>query len=197
MKRDAGRLGALGIVCVLCVFLLTACGPGNTVRLMYAPPAAGAVLPSPGAPTVTVVIFDDKRPQPTVVGTKRDGAAISPNAQVSDWVARSLSDELGRQGLQVSYATTLSQAKAAHPQYIVTGVVREAWLKETSPTQMDVVIRMTITVSGEKGVLYTETLSATQDRQGLPTASAAENLLSDALRSILAPASLKIAEKIK
>lgn len=196
MLQSVRRLGALGILGLLCV-LLTACGPGNTVRLMYTPPAAGAVLPSPGAPTVTVVIFDDQRPQPTVVGIKRDGASISPNAQVADWVARSLSDELARQGLQVSYATTLSQAKAAKPDYIVTGVVREVWLKETNPTQMDVVIRVSINVAGAKGNIYTETLSATQDRQGLPTESAAENLLSDALRNILGPASQKIAEKIK
>lgn len=197
MKSNVRRLGALGIFSILCVFLLTACGPGNVVRLMYTPPVAGTVLPSPGAPTVTVVIFDDKRPQPTVVGVKRDGASISPNSQVADWVARSLSDELARQGLQVSYATSLSQAKAAKPSFIVTGVVREAWLKEVSPTQMDVVVRMSISVSGVHGVVYSENLSATQDRQGLPTEAAAENLLSEALRNILAPASQKIAEKIK
>lgn len=188
----------LGVLLMLSsAFLLSACGPGNTVRLMYTPPAIGSVLPSPGAHTVTVVIFDDQRPQPTVIGTKRDGSSVSPNTQVADWVARSLSDELARQGLQVSYATSLSQAKAAKPDYIVTGVVREVWLKETNPTQMDVVVRMSINVAGHSGTVFNETLSATQDRQGLPSASAAENLLSEALRNILSPAAQKIAAKIK
>lgn len=175
---------------------LTACGPGNTVRLMYAQPASGA-LPSPGASTVTVVIFDDQRAQPPVIGSKRNGATIAPNAQVADWVARSLSEELSRQGFQVSYATTLSQAKAAKPQYIVTGVVREVWLREVNPTQMDVVVRLSITASGQAGVVYSETLSATQDKQGILTEKAGENLLSEALRNILLPASEKIAAKIR
>lgn len=183
---------------LLCsVLALVACGPGNTVRLMYATPAKGVVLPSPGAPTVTVVIFDDQRPQPTVVGVKRDGATISPNAQVVDWVARSLSDELGRQGLQVSYATTLSQAKAARPDFIVTGVVREIWLKEVNPTQMDVSVRLTLNVAGHAGNIYSETLSSVQDKQGLLTEATGEKLLSDALKNVLEPASEKIAAKIR
>lgn len=179
------------------VLALAACGPGNTVRLMYSTPAKGVVLPSPGAPTVTVVIFDDQRPQPTVVGVKRDGASISPNAQVVDWVARSLSDELARQGLQVSYATTLSQAKAARPNYIVTGVVREIWLKEVNPTQMDVSVRLTVNVAGQAGNIYSETLSSVQDKQGLLTEATGEKLLSDALKNVLVPASEKIAAKIR
>lgn len=184
-------------VLLFAVLSLAACGPGNTVRLMYASPAKGVVLPAPGAPTVAVVIFDDQRPQPTVVGARRDGASISPNAQVVDWVARSLSDELTRQGLQVSYATTLSQAKAAKPDYIVTGVVREIWLKEINPTQMDVTVRLTVNVAGQAGNIFSETLSAVQDKQGLLTEGTGEKLLSDALKGVLEPASQKIAAKIR
>lgn len=188
-------LGLCGLL-ALCALTLTACGPGNTVRLMYAQPAPGT-LPMPGAPTVTVVIFDDQRAQVPVIGVKRDGKSISPNALVADWVARSMSDELARQGLQVSYATTLSQAKAAKPQYIVTGVVREVWLKEVSPTQMDASVRLSITLSGKSGTAYSETLSATLDKQGIITDATAESLLSEALKNILAPASEKIANKIR
>lgn len=180
--------GFLGLV--LCVTLLAACGTGNSVRLIYTP-ASSAMLPQPNAPRVTVVMFEDHRTQ-QVIGERRDGSAITPSSLVSDWVSRSLGDELSRLGMQVSYSTSLPQAKAAHPEYLITGSVRELWLKEVSATAMTATLRVEFTLSGKKGRTYSEVLTATQEKQGILTASATESLLADTLRDVVVPAAKKI-----
>lgn len=174
---------------------LTACGPSNNVRLMYTPSTA-AVLPQPGAPRVTVVMFGDKRTR-QAIGERRDGSAFMPNALVSDWVSRSLGEELARLGPQVSYSTNMTQAKAANPPYIASGVIHEIWIKENSPTSLTATVRMTVTLSNKKGVIYSENLSSTQERQALPSASLAEGLIADTLRDVLVPAAKKMYEHMQ
>ena len=189
MKRLYGQ-GALLLV-VLCLALLqVACGPGNAVRLIYAP-SGDTVFPQPNAPRVAVVMFEDARTQQQL-GERRDGTVITPSSAVPDWVSRSLGDELARLGLQVSYATTLNQARGANPEFIVTGVVREVWLKEVGPTTMSATVRVSVTLTGRKGKLYEENFSSSQERKGLLTPTLAENLLSDTVRDVLTPAALKI-----
>ena len=186
------------VLCLLglfvCVMALAACGTGNAVRLIYTP-ASGALLPQPNAPRVTVVMFEDQRPQ-QVIGERRDGTSITPSSLVSDWVSRSLGEELSRLGMQVSYSTSLAQAKAANPTYIVTGEIKELWLKEQSPTAMHATLRVGFSLYGQKGKLSGEFLTASQEKQGLITASATESLLADTLRDIVVPAAKKIQAKL-
>lgn len=194
MKRLCQR-GAL-LLAALCIALLqVACGPGNAVRLIYAP-SSDTVFPQPNAPRVAVVMFEDARGQQQL-GERRDSTTITATSSVPDWVSRSLGDELARQGLQVSYATTLNQARAANPDYIVTGVVREVWLKEVDSTTMNATVRLSVTLTGRKGKLYEENFSSSQERKGLLTPTLAENLLSDTVRDVLTPAALKIQAQIR
>lgn len=179
------------IIMALCLALMqVACGPGNSVRLIYTP-AGETVFPQPNAPRVVVVMFEDERTQQPL-GLRRDSTTIAPSSSIPDWVSRSLGDELARLGLQVSYATTMAQAKAANPAYIVSGVVREVWLKEISATTMTASVRVSVTLTGRKGKLYEENFSSSQEKQGLLTATLAENLLADTVRDVLAPAAFKI-----
>ncbi|MEG2005302.1 MAG: hypothetical protein RR014_04605, partial [Bilophila sp.] len=175
--------------------LLTACGPSNSVKLIYSP-GPNSVLPQPEAPRVTVVMFDDQRTNQNI-GERKDGSAFTPSSLVADWVGRSLGDEIGRQGSQVSYATTMGQAKSANPEYIVSGVVREVWIKENSSTSLTATIRIAVTVSNRKGVVYSENLSSSQERQALPMSSVADKLLSDTLRDLLVPAAKKIQQQLR
>lgn len=188
------RLRLFGMALLLALPLV-ACGPGNTVRLIYSP-AVENVLPQPAAPRVTVVMFEDQRTQQSI-GVLRDGTVASAGSNVADWVSRSLGDELARDGQQVSYSPTMTGAQNAHPPYIISGVVREVWLKELNPTTMTATIRITVTLRGKKGVLYSENLSSTQERKGLPSATAAETLLADTLRDVLQPTAKKIETYLK
>ena len=162
--------------------LLAACGPSNNVRLIYNTNTS-AVLPLPGSPSVAVVMFNDER-------TRQYSSTIA------DWFSRSLADELGRQGVQVSFASTLEQARAANPTYIVTGTITDVWLQEQSATRVQCTIKAKVALSNKKGVLYSENLSSTQERQFIPSASAIESLLSDTLKDLLVPAAKKIQSQI-
>lgn len=179
----------LTLVPLLLFLVCAGCGPSNSVRLLYKP-AEATVLPAPGAPSVAVVQLEDKRPSPQL-GVRRDNSSFVPNAPVAEWLSRSLADELTRQGLQVSYATTLEQARMGNPAYIVSGVVEEVWLKESSATEVSATLRATMTVSGRKGRLITEGLSASQTQTALPSSSLAEDLLLNTMQELVQPAARK------
>ena len=171
--------------------LLAACGPSNNVRLIYNTNTS-AVLPLPGSPSV---MFNDERPR-QYIGERKDGSVFTASSTIADWFSRSLADELGRQGVQVSFASTLEQARAANPTYIVTGTITDVWLQEQSATRVQCTIKAKVALSNKKGVLYSENLSSTQERQFIPSASAIESLLSDTLKDLLVPAAKKIQSQI-
>lgn len=174
--------------------LLTACGPSNNVRLIYNTNTS-AVLPLPGSPSAAVVMFYDERPR-QYIGERKDGSVFTASSTIADWFSRSLADELGRQGVQVSFASTLEQARAANPTYIVTGTITDVWLQEQSATRAQCTLKAKVTLSNKKGVLYSENLSSTQERQFIPSASTIESLLSDTLKDLLVPAAKKIQSQI-
>ncbi len=189
------RFSALSLVGVLLAALFCAsCGPSNTVRLPYKP-ADSSVLPAPGAPSVAVVQFTDKRPN-TQLGVRRDGSSFIATSPVAEWLSRSLADELSRQGLQVSYAASGDQARSANPDYIITGVIDEVWLKESSSTELSVTLRATMVLSNRKGRLTSQGLSAAQTKKGLPSSSAAEELLVDTMQELVQPAARKVQQVI-
>ena len=166
--------------------LLAACGPSNNVRLIYNTNTS-AVLPLPGSPSVAVVMFNDERTR-QYIGERKDGSVFTASS--------TLADELGRQGVQVSFASTLEQARAANPTYIVTGSITDVWLQEQSTTRVQCTIKAKVALSNKKGVIYSENLSSSQERQFIPSASAIESLLSDTLKDLLVPAAKKIQSQI-
>ena len=166
----------------------------NNVRLIYNTNTS-AVLPLPGSPSVAVVMFNDERTR-QYIGERKDGSVFTASSTIADWFSRSLADELGRQGVQVSFASTLEQARAANPTYIVTGTITDVWLQEQSATRVQCTIKAKVALSNKKGVLYSENLSSTQERQFIPSASAIESLLSDTLKDLLVPAAKKIQSQI-
>ncbi len=175
--------------------LLAACGPSNNVRLIYNTNTS-TVLPLPGSPSVAVVMFDDQRTR-QYIGERKDGSVFTASSTISDWFSRSLADELGREGVQVSFASTMEQARTAHPAYIVNGTITEIWLTEVSSTRVQCTIKAKVSLSGKKGVVYSENLSSTQERQFIPSNSAIETLLSDTLRDLLVPAAKKIQSQLR
>lgn len=171
--------------------LLAACGPSNNVRLFYNS-ATPSILPQPQAPRVVVVMFEDQRLNPQVLGPRRDGSSFTANTSVTDWVSRSLADELARQGVQVSFANTISQAQAGNPNYVVTGVVREIVLKETGPTSASAAMKISVTLRNRSGIVYSENLTSSQEKPFLPSSSAVENLLAETLRELMSPTAKKM-----
>ncbi len=182
---------------VLLAFLATACGPANSVRLLPPPFQEGAVLPGPKAPRVTVVAFDDKRQDMTVIGSRRDNTAFVTNDSVTQWISKALADELARNGLQVSYSDSVNQARAGNPDYLVTGDVDQVWLREKSATDLSTQMRVNYSVANRQNRIYKETLNASQSRTVMPTGSAADNIMLDTLRERIKPMAQKIVQAIE
>lgn len=182
---------------VLLAFLATACGPANSVRLLPPPFQEGAVLPGPKAPRVTVVAFEDKRQDMTVIGSRRDNTAFVTNDSVTQWISKALADELARNGLQVSYSDSVNQARAGNPDYLVTGDVDQVWLREKSATDLSTQMRVNYSVANRQSRIYKETLNASQSRTVMPTGSAADNIMLDTLRELIKPMAQKIVQAIE
>ena len=190
MRRSFRPLCLLSYV-LLAGVLLAGCA-SNTVRLLYSPSEPGA-LPAPSAKRLTVVMFDDKRAS-QALGLRSNGTAFAANSSVADWASRSLGDAVLKLGPQVSYAMTQAEAQHAKHDYIVTGVIHEVWMQEPSTATVTANIRMTITLTGSKGTVFSETLTSTQERKGVLTSGDVENLLVDTLRGIVSPMSRKISD---
>ncbi|MFT4302102.1 MAG: hypothetical protein QM579_10140 [Desulfovibrio sp.] len=182
---------------VLLAFLATACGPANSVRLLPPPFMEGAVLPGPKAPRVTVVAFEDKRQDQTAIGSRRDNTAFVTNDSVTQWISKALADELARNGLQVSYADSVNQARAGNPDYLVTGDVDQVWLRENSATDLSTSMRVNYSVANRQSRIYSETLNASQSRTVMPMGSAADNIMLDTLRELIKPMAQKIVQAIE
>ena len=186
------RLLPLSLALMLAMFL-TACGPSNTVRLLSPAPAVNPVLPAPNAPRVTVVPFTDNRQDTTNLGVRRDGSAFVASDDVAQWVSRGLADELRRQGVQVSYALDENQARSGNPDYIVTGTVEQAWLREVSATELATSMRATYRLASRDGKkISKETLNSSQTRSGIPSSGAAEEIMISSLRDLVQPMARKI-----
>lgn len=191
------RFPCLFFLPIFCVFALCACGPSNTVRLMTPPPLVAADLPAPNAASVSVVDFEDKRVDTEAIGVRRDGSAFTTRDNVSQWISRAIADELARNGLQVTFANNVNQARSGHPDFMVTGQVDEVWVKENSATEISTQMRIKCTLASRKGRLWSESLNASQSRSGLPSGSAVDNLLLDTLHDLVQPMSAKIVKSIR
>lgn len=174
------------------LYALTACGPGNTVKLLPPPPIAASSLPPPSAPSVSVVNFKDMRQDPSVIGARRDGSAFTTTGDVATWIARALADELARKGFRVTFSTDARQARISSPTYLVTGEVNEVWLKEVSSTEMTAQMRVSCTLANKAGKIWTESCNSSQSITSLPSGDNADKLLLDTLSDLIKP----IAEKI-
>jgi len=165
------------------LFALCACAPGSTVRLLNRP-AEAPQIPSAAAPGIAVVQLKDARPDP-YIGVRRDNTPFVPGGAPHEWVTRSLADALARQGLRVTYAENIEAARASQPQYILTGELQEMWIREVSRTEMAVSVKTFISISGQKGKLLNEGVTSSLSKQGVPSASAAEELLYNTLQEVV------------
>ncbi|MTJ94170.1 MAG: hypothetical protein F8N36_15115 [Desulfovibrio sp.] len=185
------------VLCVSLLALLAACGPSNNVRLLPPPPLDASVLPSPNAPRVTVVTFEDKRMDQTVVGTRRDNSAFVTSDNVAQWISKALADELARNGMQVSYSLSVNEARKGNPDFLVTGQIDEANIRETSTTDMSTSLRANYVLANRQARIMRESLNASQSRTGLPSGSAADNLMLETLRDLVKPMAQKIVQTIE
>ena len=169
---------------------LTGCLAQNNVRLLYNP-SGTAALPVATAPRVAVVVFEDQRGR-IDIGTRKDGSPFQPSSSVAEWVSQSLADELARQGAQVSLATSMAQAQAGQPDYIVGGVVERVWLTEKSISSYDAVIRIQTRLYSQKQATVSRSFASQQEKTGIPGAALAEQTLPSTLADVLKNASMSI-----
>lgn len=181
---------------LLAALLLAACGPSNNVRLLP-PPLDASVLPAPNAPRVSVVTFADQRQDQSALGVRRDKSAFVTGDDVPQWISRALADELARNGMQVTFALNVNQARSGNPDYLVTGQVDEVWLREASATDISSTLRVSYVLVNRQGRLLRESLNASQSRSGLPSGAAADNLMLETLRDLVKPMAQKIVQAVQ
>ena len=120
-----------------------------------------------------------------------------PEKLIPLMISRALADELARNGMQVTFALNVGQARSGNPDYLVTGQVDEAWLRETSATDLATNLRVNYVLANRQGRLLRESLSSSQSRTGLPSGAAAENLMLETLRDLVKPMAQKIVQTIQ
>jgi len=165
------------------LFALSACSPSSTVQLLHRPVDAPQI-PASTAPSISVVQLKDVRPNSTI-GVRRDNTSFIPSDSAPEWVTRSLADAFTRLGMRVTYAHSLEAARASQPQYILTGELRELWIRESSITEMSASVQAFISVTGQSGRLVNESLRSSLSRQGVPSSSAAEELLYNTVQELV------------
>ena len=170
--------------------VLTGCMAQNNVRLLYNT-SGSSVLPVSTAPRVTVVVFEDQRGR-IDIGTRKDGSPFQPGSSVAEWVSQSLADELARQGAQVSVASSMAQAQAGQPDYIVGGVVERVWLTEKSLSTYNAVIRIQTRLYSQKQAAVTKSFASQQEKTGIPGSALPEDTLSGTLADVLGNAAMSI-----
>ncbi len=172
---------------------LQACAPSSMVNLKYSK-ADSQFIPSPDAPRISVVLFEDRRSN-AYLGQKNDGSFYSATSLVAEWVSKAVADELSLLGPQVSYAGTVNEALAAQPNYIVTGKVLDVWVKENNLASYSANIRVEFSLMRGNAVIYTETLQSSQESTSLPDKTRVEELLNATLKDVAGVAASKIYEK--
>jgi len=190
MKSRALLLSCLLVLCTL----LAACGPSNAVRLLAVAPDK-AVLPQPSAPTVTVVKFSDKRPDPSNIGLRRDKSYFTTTDDAKEWAGRAAATALGTQGFQVAYAATTAEAIKGKPDYMLTGSLRDITVTEDSMTSFTTTVTVKYALANSQKTLLTETLSSSQTHTGLPSSSAVEDCLRQTLSEIVKSMAIKVADR--
>ena len=190
MKSRALLLSCLLVLCTL----LAACGPSNAVRLLAVAPDK-AVLPQPSAPTVTVVKFSDKRPDPSSIGLRRDKSYFTTTDDAKEWAGRAAATALGTQGFQVAYAATTAEAIKGKPDYMLTGSVRDITVTEDSMTSFTTTVTVKYALANSQKTLLTETLSSSQTHTGLPSSGAVEDCLRQTLSEIVKSMAIKVADR--
>ena len=188
MANPRGALRLLSLIIVSALFL-TACAQ-NVVRLNN--PSSQTVIAKTGAPSVCVVLFEDKRGK-SEIGQRRNGDLFLPRSSVDDWVSRAMADALVRHGLVVTYAQDLEQAKQSNPNYIATGGIEEVWLKESSLTTLTCSMRATVSLLRGNGThVFKNTFTASLSKRVIPGTDSAPDVLTETLGDIVQPAAQKI-----
>lgn len=178
-------------ILTLCIFaLIGGCSPSNTVQLTYKP-SDSSTLPAPGSTSIAIVQFKDERTQ-SHIGIRKDGTQFVTSAPVVEWLSRSLAEELAKHGYQVSFSQSIQQAKKAKPDYIVTGTVEKIWIEERSHIETSASIKASMSIYNNKGRIFQENLSSSQNLKSIPSSSTAETILQATLEEIIMPASQKI-----
>ncbi|MBO4368570.1 MAG: hypothetical protein J5803_00495 [Desulfovibrio sp.] len=196
MKTEYTHFFPCLVFLFLATGLLSACGPGNEIKLLALDQPDVSVLPKPNAPTVTVVEFNDDRSDTSSIGQRRDKSAFLTSESPTLWISHALADCLARHGVQVSYATSFEQARKANPDYIVTGKLLRLWIKEPSATYLETNIEAQFTLANRTKHLCRETHKAQSSRSWPASSSQTENMLRDTMQDLVEPYADKFANII-
>ena len=70
--------------------------------------------------------------------------------------------------------------------------MEQAWLREVSATELATSMRATYRLAPRSGRVVKETLNSSQNRSGIPTGGAAEEIMLNSMRELVQPMARKI-----
>ena len=171
-------------------FIIIGCASKNTIDLRYH--AVGVDIP-PCKSSVAVVNFEDERDS-IAIGQKGDGQSLYGEPVATEWISQALVQELKLSGCDAAY-----HEKSADfgTDYIITGEVKEAFLKQESISSFVAKMKLRIVIHKGKAKVLDKEFSSTRSKKTFPTSGAYSEVLSELLQGIMREVVPDVRENLK
>lgn len=179
---------------LLALVLLSGCARSDLTLKYVSPPPE--VFPQAGSTQVCVVRTEDGRSSRNL-GSRSDGSGFSTSSDVEGWVSHALAAELARQGVAVTTANSVEEAKARGAKVILRSRIDEISLNEASSISYSCSMRLYAELLDQHGAAFFQnTFTSSISKQVVPMPGVAEDILKEALEELVRPAGARVAQKV-
>ncbi|MCF8105099.1 MAG: hypothetical protein K9K64_06425 [Desulfohalobiaceae bacterium] len=175
-----------GMLFFVLIFFLLSLGCTQTIVPLNYEPVSVASLKC--VQKLTVIPFEDSRPQTRTIGRTRQGEAFYPESYVEDWFSRSLIRQLKAQGCPVEPGRDGKTLETP----VVHGLVRQVLLRERTATKYEAVLKMTLVLREQGKDIYEETFSVQLEKTVLPKSDNPRKILLEAMQDLMGEAVPKL-----
>ena len=151
----------------------------DTVELGYEP---AGIAEAPCSKSIAVVTFEDLRDDPAI-GESGKGKQFMSKTPVNEWVTRALYDELKRSGCKAEYHDKMGDYDT---DFVVTGDVEKAYIKQDSATKYNVDISLKLNIFSDGQKVVSKTYRSNMTKRTGPSfsfkSSVATQMLQDVMR---------------
>ena len=172
-------LWTIGLLGVAMALMAAGCSSRTNIALDYQP--AGVYGEKPCTVSMAVVTFKDGRSR-IAIGEAADGALYYGTPSVSEWVSRAFYDELGQMGCRVEYH---DKEYAFDTDYVVTGVIKDVYVTQTSMTAYQSEMRLLIIVKKEGKQVFGKEYLTKYGKAVIPSSTANQEVLNELLQYMM------------
>lgn len=197
--RTSLALAVLTVLATGAILFLSGCAQTDVaIPLGYAPVAA-----QPGRCTqrVTIVDFADERPDQRL-GDRQGEVFFYPAGQTpSQWAARALAEELTLSGClvqRVQGGGAAARGAATDADWVITGAVEKAYLKQTSLVDYDGSLRLRLLMERADGrQKFTKDVGVARQVTNLPSGRERTEILTGLMQDAMREAAPFLLEKMR